>query len=114
MPHMVVDMVAVVVITRQRKRVVVVVDFLLDLNVRNNKASMEDMVTMPMMKMKATVDMLLVVVVPPLAHRTIHDMVQDQLDYEAHQSWEEEEGHRHLVGHHLVQEHLRSVEEHQP
>jgi hypothetical protein len=107
----VVYMVVAVVITRQRKRVV---DFLLDLNARN-KACMEDMVTMPMMmKMKAMVDMLLVVV-PPVAHRTIHDMVLDQLDYEAHQSWEEEEeGHRHLVGHRLVQEHLRSVEEHQP
>jgi hypothetical protein len=112
MLRMVVDMVAVVVITRQRKRMVVV-DFLLDLNVRNNKASMEDMVTMPMMKMKAMVDMLLVVVVPPVAHRTIHDMVQDQLDYEAHQSWVEE-GHRSALGHRLVQEHLRSVEEHQP
>jgi hypothetical protein len=85
MLRMVVDMVAVVVITRQRKRMVVV-DFLLDLNVRNNKASMEDMVTMPMMKMKAMVDMLLVVVVPPVAPLTIHDMVQDHLDYEAHQS----------------------------
>lgn len=87
MPSMVVvvDMVEVTVVdTHQRKRVVVV--FLLDLNATRvvHKASTVDMVEM-MMKMKATVDMLVVVVLV-LAHLTIHDMVLEQLDYEAHRS----------------------------
>jgi hypothetical protein len=107
----VVDMVAVTVVdTHQRKRVVV--GFLLDLNARNNKASTVDMVKM-MTKMKATVDMLVVVVLV-LAHLTIHDMVLEQLDYEAHRPWEEE-GHRHLEQGHrpTEQERLRSVVEEQ-
>jgi hypothetical protein len=109
----VVDMVEVTVVdTHQRKRVVV--GFLLDLNATRvvHKASTVDMVEM-MMKMKATVDMLVVVVLV-LAHLTIHDMVLEQLDYEAHRSWEEE-GHRHLEQGHrpTEQERLRSVVEEQ-